>query len=177
MIKEVGLLRMVKYLVFGLWDGVFRLLPWSPLRLIWMKIAGAKVAWSAVVERVTFMNLDRIGLPGLEMGKRAYLGPGVVIDLAGRVSVGRDVTIAPAAVILSHLSVGFHSHPLIGKYPKKVEQTIIRRGSFVGANSTVLSGVAIGERSMVAAGSVVTEDVPSHTMVAGVPAEVKKRLK
>src|SRR3989339_546547 len=57
MLREIGLRRLCKYLVFGLWDEIFRLLPWSPVRILWMKLFGAKAAWSAVVEKVHFMNL------------------------------------------------------------------------------------------------------------------------
>jgi acetyltransferase-like isoleucine patch superfamily enzyme len=47
---------------------------------------------------------------------------------------------------------------------------VVEEGSFLGANVTVLPGVRVGARSFVAAGSVVTADVPPRTLVAGVPA-------
>lgn len=176
MLQEIGLRRVVKYLIFGLWDAVFRLLPWSPLRIIWLKAAGARIPWTAVVDRVNFVNLDRTGLRGLSVGEKSFIGCAAIIDLAGSVNLGDHVTISPGAVILSHLSVGFSDHPLITAYPKKVETTSILDGSFVGAQASILSGIRVGARSMVAAGSVVTKDVPAGTLVAGVPAVVKKKL-
>jgi UDP-2-acetamido-3-amino-2,3-dideoxy-glucuronate N-acetyltransferase len=48
--------------------------------------------------------------------------------------------------------------------------TLVRRGATIGANATILCGHVLGEYSFVAAGSVVTKDVPAFAMVAGVPA-------
>ena len=53
---------------------------------------------------------------------------------------------------------------------------IIENDVWVGACAIILPGVRIGEHSVVAAGSVVTKDVPSHTMVAGCPARVMKHI-
>jgi len=52
----------------------------------------------------------------------------------------------------------------------------IGQGSFIGASSTLIPKISVGNDSIVAAGSVVTKDVQSHTMVAGVPAKIKKHL-
>jgi UDP-2-acetamido-3-amino-2,3-dideoxy-glucuronate N-acetyltransferase len=50
------------------------------------------------------------------------------------------------------------------------ERTLVRRGATLGANCTVVCGVEIGEFAFVAAGAVVTADVPAHALMAGVPA-------
>ena len=52
----------------------------------------------------------------------------------------------------------------------------VGRGAFLGANVTVLAGVTIGSGAFVAAGSVVTRDVPASTLVAGVPARAIRSL-
>ena len=59
-------------------------------------------------------------------------------------------------------------------YPKGQEnykKTIVREGASIGANATIVCGNTIGKYSMVAAGAVVTKDVPDYTLVAGVPAK------
>lgn len=177
MFQEIGVQRLIKYFIFGLWDQGFRQLPWSPLRVFWMKIGGAKIAWSATIDRVQLMNLDRTGLSGLTLGEKSFVGCGVILDLAGHITIGDHATISPAVVVLSHLSVGFSDHPLLPFYPKKVDSTVIKSGAFIGANATILSGVTIGESSLIAAGAVVTKPVPSFTLVAGVPAVIKKRIR
>src|SRR3954466_2561863 len=54
--------------------------------------------------------------------------------------------------------------------------TLVKRGASIGSSATLLCGITIGEFAVVGAGSVVTKDVPSHTVVAGNPARVLKRL-
>lgn len=58
----------------------------------------------------------------------------------------------------------------------KVIETIVKRGASIGSNATILCGITIGENSLIGAGSVVTKDVPANTVVAGVPAKIKKTL-
>lgn len=176
MLSEIGVRRLVKYLIFGLWDTAFRLLPWSPLRVLWMKMFGARVAWSAVVERVNFMNLDRIGFSGLSIGRKSFVGVAAILDLAGELVIEDMATVSPGAAILTHFSVGFSDHPLVKKYPKKVSKTIIKKGAFIGAHATILAGATIGEMAVVGAGAVVTKNVSEDTLVVGVPAEVKRKL-
>ncbi len=60
-------------------------------------------------------------------------------------------------------------------YPKGRQghlKTIVRKGATIGANATIVCGHEIGEYAMVAAGAVVTKDVPPYTLVAGVPARI-----
>ena len=57
-----------------------------------------------------------------------------------------------------------------------VAPTIIGRNAWVGINVTILPGVVIGEGAIVAAGSVVTKDVPPHSLVGGVPSRIIKYL-
>jgi len=53
---------------------------------------------------------------------------------------------------------------------------VIKQKAWIGAAATILPGITIGENSVVAAGAVVTRDVPPNTIVAGVPARVVKSL-
>lgn len=61
------------------------------------------------------------------------------------------------------------------KYPKgssRYQKTLVKEGASIGANATIVCGHTIGKCAMVAAGAVVTKDVPDYALVAGVPARV-----
>ena len=62
-------------------------------------------------------------------------------------------------------------------YPQMTAPVIIGADVWVGANSTILPGVTIGDFSVIAAGAIVTKDVPSGVLVAGNPAVIKKKLR
>lgn len=59
--------------------------------------------------------------------------------------------------------------------PRK-DPIVIGAGTWIGAGATVMGGVTIGQRSIIAAGSVVTRDVPDNVLVAGVPARIIRRI-
>lgn len=65
------------------------------------------------------------------------------------------------------------------EYPKgraNYKKTVVKRGASIGANATIVCGNTLGQYSLVAAGAVVTEDVPDFALVAGVPARVVGRV-
>ena len=65
--------------------------------------------------------------------------------------------------------------PRSKEYPKKFQQTIIKRRASIGANATVLGGVILGENSLIGAGSVVTKDVPANEIWVGNPAKFLRK--
>ena len=79
--------------------------------------------------------------------------------------------VADIAVVV--LSVG---QPVKDVSLKQDLRTTVRRGAYLGLRSTILAGITVGEFAIVAAGSVVTADVPPYTMVAGVPARVVREF-
>ncbi len=63
--------------------------------------------------------------------------------------------------MLTHMNVGYADHPLQAHFPPVAKPVVIEQGAFVGANVTLLPGVRIGAGAFVAAGAVVTDDVPA----------------
>ena len=96
--------------------------------------------------------------------------------IIGPVTIGSHVNLAQG------ITVTALNHNFADKDRKIDEQgvstspVIIGDDIWIGANAVILPGVTIGDHSVVAAGAVVTKDVPPHTLVAGVPAKIIKEL-
>lgn len=175
-LSELRVGNLMRFAVYELWILGFSLMIFPPLRSFWLMLGGAKIGKQTIIHRIKVINMYAVGLSNLAIGDKCFLGDEVLIDVSGKVILEDHVTIAMRACIVSHMNVGFFDHPLRLHYPKQVQQVRIRRGSFIGANATILPGVTIGEGSLVAAGSVVTKDVEAATAVAGVPAHVFRKL-
>ncbi len=93
----------------------------------------------------------------------------------GKIIIGDNVSISPGSVVISY---GLDTAVLDSKRPHKSSGDIILEDNvWICSNATVTGGVRIGKNSVVAAGAVVSSDVPDNCVVAGVPAKVVKRLK
>lgn len=91
------------------------------------------------------------------------------------VKIASDVFIGPAAVFTNDLAPRSPRFPAAaGRYAKGdwLVRTDVKLGASIGANATIVCGTTIGRCAMVAAGAVVTKDVPPHALVAGVPARI-----
>ncbi|WP_282053353.1 DapH/DapD/GlmU-related protein [Maribacter luteus] len=67
-------------------------------------------------------------------------------------------------------------YPRSKSYPKKFQETIIKKGASIGANATVLGGITIGENAMIGAGSVVSKNVPEGELWVGNPAKFVRKM-
>lgn len=108
----------------------------------------------------------------IRVGKNVFINHCCEFMDRGGITIGNDVLIAPKVNLIT---IG---HPLnpADRRATYTAPIAIGNGVWIGAGVTVMPGVTIGENSVVAAGAVVTKDVPSNTVVAGVPAKVVKAL-
>jgi maltose O-acetyltransferase len=169
-LSEIGGERALRFGFFTLAMVPYRLALVPKLRAPWLRLLGARIGRRAILHDVRFFNLYRRGLAGLEIGEECFLGDECLLDLASGIRLERQVTLAERVLILTHTNVGYQDHPLQRHFPASAAEVVVETGSFLGANVTVLPGTRIGPRAFVAAGSVVTADVPADTLVAGVPA-------
>ena len=121
---------------------------------------------------------------GARIGKHCSLGQNV--NVAGNVIIGNDVKIQNNVSVYEgvELEDGVFCGPSCvftndltprARYPKGREhykRTLVKEGASIGANATIVCGHTVGKFAMVAAGAVVTKDVPDYALVAGVPAKV-----
>lgn len=113
-----------------------------------------------------------------EVGDNVLVGTQTVID--GRTTLGSNVSLQTGVYIPSHTTMGDNvfvgpnatltNDPVPVRQEVDLEGPTLQDGVSVGANATVLPGITIGENSFVAAGAVVTKDVPADTLAIGAPA-------
>jgi acetyltransferase-like isoleucine patch superfamily enzyme len=109
---------------------------------------------------------------GLRVGSRSNIGPFGYIGCSGYIEIGDDVLIGPRVALLAENHVT--ADPNTPIKDQGVARSFIRieDGCWIGAGTVVVAGVTIGHDSVVAAGSVVTADVPPFRVVGGVPARL-----
>ena len=121
---------------------------------------------------------------GAVIGEKCSLGQNV--NVSNNVLIGNEVKVQNNVSIYEGVEVedGVFLGPSCvftndltprARYPKGHEnykRTVIREGARIGANATIVCGYVIGKYAMVAAGAVVTRDVPDYALVAGVPARI-----
>jgi len=116
------------------------------------------------------------------IGNRVAIGTATVIE--GTTTIGSDVNLQSMVYIPSNTRIG--DHVFIGpnavltndRYPPTgiggLEGPVIKDGAAIGANTTILPGVCIGEGALIAAGAIVTKDVPAHMLAIGAPAMIRE---
>ena len=109
---------------------------------------------------------------GFEAGAGTAIGAFCWIGASGRVVLGRNVLMGPRVVLLPENHVFDDVDRPIKDQGVVREGVVVEDDCWLGSGVTVLAGVRIGRGSVVAAGAVVTRDVPPESIVAGVPARV-----
>jgi acetyltransferase-like isoleucine patch superfamily enzyme len=106
----------------------------------------------------------------VRVGDRVFVNSGAVVFSAIEVVIGNDVAIANEAYLMDSDSHGVEGRPV------KEAPIRIGEGSWIGARAMILPGVTIGSRCLIAAGAIVSREVPDDTLVAGNPAQVVRKL-
>lgn len=110
--------------------------------------------------------------PGVRFGNDCFLNFGCTLLAIGGITIEDDVFIGPQCV----LATEYHPENPENRHSLLTKPIVVKRNAWLGANVTVLAGVTIGENAIVAAGSVVTKDVPDNMVVAGSPARVVRPI-
>lgn len=124
------------------------------------------------------------------MGANCQVFSPLQVNLADKVKIGNNVaimynllcmsaggiTIEDDAMIAANVSLISNNHDFQERQIITCKPVVIKRKAWIGAGSIILPGVTVGENAIVAAGSVVTKDVPANTLVGGVPAKFIKQI-
>ncbi len=108
----------------------------------------------------------------ITLGKRVFINAGCCFQDQGGIFIGDDCLIGHQIVFATL------NHDLAPARRKNMFPAPIHIGKnvWIGAHATILAGVTVGDNAVVAAGAVVSKDVPANTVVAGVPAKVIKTI-
>lgn len=107
----------------------------------------------------------------LSVGEKTSIGRHCIINAKGHVAIGSYVMIGPNVIINSI------NHNYLNKNNLMINQGVVGKrvaigdDVWIGANALILPGVCVGEGAVIAAGAVVTKDVDSYSVVAGIPAK------
>jgi len=112
---------------------------------------------------------------GVTIGENVMIGLRVTLDHSypEYIYIEDDVSLAGNNYILAHSNPYPHFE---GVLPSFVAPVVIKKGAWLGINTTVLPGVTVGEYAVLATGAVATKDVPDRILAAGVPAKKIKGL-
>jgi len=132
------------------------------------QITGSEIDESTTVFTPLYINYGK----NTKIDKNVFINfDCTFLDLGG-ITIESGVLIAPKVSLLSE------GHPVS---PEKRHSLVvghihIKKNAWIGANATILQGVTVGENSVVAAGAVVSKDVPDNTIVGGIPAKILKKI-
>ena len=135
----------------------------AEIRRLLSRITGSEIDESVAVFTPLYINYGK----NTKIGKKVFINfDCVFLDLGG-ITIEDGVLIAPKVSLLSE------GHPVS---PDERQSLVpgpihISKNAWIGAGATILPGVTVGENAVVAAGAVVSKDVPANTVVGGIPAK------
>lgn len=157
------ILKCIYYTLVLFGNVIINKIPSRHLRKWFYQLLGAKIGKNTVICR----RVDIIFPKGLNLSENVAIGWFVDLDARGGINVGHDTNIS------SHTKFITGSHDIDDpEFTASFKAINIGHHCWIGTGAIVLQGVSIGDGAVVAAGAVVTKDVPSNTIVGGIPAKV-----
>lgn len=138
------------------------------IRSLFSKLTGQQIDQSFMLFPPFYTDCGR----NIKVGKNVFINSCCNFQDQGGVTIGDGSLIGHKAVFAT-LNHGLAPEDRSTLYPSPI---VIGKNVWVGASATILPGVTVGDNAIIAAGAVVTKDVPANTVVAGVPAKVIRTL-
>lgn len=168
--RSAGLRRWVAGGMEFLSNHMITHVPSHRLRRLWYRhMIGVELAPGAAIHLGCSIWLNSPGRVRrerlLRIGRRTWIGQGSTLDVRWGIEIGDDVGISPMVVILTASHDPEHpDFPMVGR------PVVIEDHAWIATRAMIMPGVRIGRGAIVAAGAVVTRDVPAGTIVGGAPA-------
>lgn len=169
-------------IVYGDWNELSKIIEANRDKIKDIVIEGC--CRNSAVPMLDIKNINARIEPGaiirdqVEIGDRAVIMMGAIINIGA--VIGNGTMIDMGAVLGGRAIVGSNCHVGAGAVlagviePASATPVILEDNVLVGANAVIIEGVHVGKNSVIAAGSVVIEDVPENAVVAGVPGKIIK---
>lgn len=134
------------------------------VRQILSEIVGTKINESTTVFPPFYTNFGKF----ISIGKNVFINHACSFLDMGGITIEDEVLIGPKVNLITenHPTDPNDRRALIAK------SILIKRKAWIGAGATILPGVTVGENSIIAAGAVVSKDVPDNVIVGGIPAKI-----
>lgn len=143
-------------------NGVLPHIPSWAMRRRYLRLIGVKIGKNTFVARKTYWMSPWLA----SIGSGSHINRGCTLDARGIIEIGNSVSLSHGVKLMT----GGHDIQK-SNFPGVYEKIKIEDYAWLGVNCVVLKGVTIGKGAVVAAGAVVTHDVPAYTVVGGVPAK------
>lgn len=148
----------------GLWfeNNIVACLPCWPIRRFFYALLGICAGKGTVINMRQYL----IGPGKMSVGEFSHINPGCILDFRGGIEIGSGVSISHQVKLITG------GHEVQARdFSEDFQPIKIGDHAWLGVGATILKGVEIGEGAVVAAGAVVTKNVPAFTIVGGVPAK------
>lgn len=138
------------------------------IRMMLSQITNTEIDENTTVFTPLYINYGK----HLSIGKNVFINFDCTFLALGGITIEDNVLIAPKVSLLSE------GHPVATNQRQSLVPgpIHIKKNAWIGANATILPGVTIGENAIVAAGAVVSKNVPDNTIVGGIPAKFIKTI-
>ncbi len=138
------------------------------IRKILSEITGTAIDETVAIFPPFYINYGK----ALSIGKNVFINFNCTFLALGGIVIEDNVLVGPDVKILSE----GHSLPPVERQSLVPGKIHIKQNAWIGAGATILPGISVGENAVIAAGAVVTRDVPANAVVAGIPAKIIRSI-
>jgi len=145
------------------------------IRFLWSKIVNEMLERAAYNCPVNSWRVKIHRMRGVHIGNDSFIGRRVTLDHSypDYIYIGDNISLAGNNFILTHSNPYSHFENIFDSF---VAPVVINDGAWISVGAMILPGVTIGRNSVIAAGAVVTKDIPDNVVAGGVPAKVIRTL-